>query len=63
MANANLKNEPHHVSGRYDIWWYEENAGVCIVWEPQAATTTQQATIPWAVLRRALARKDMVADG
>ena len=59
MANKDLKNEPHHIRGRRTFWWYEEPKGVCLVWEPQnQSRETQQATIPWSALRRALARKD-----
>lgn len=62
MANADLKNEPHHVQGKETLWWYEEPKGICLVWEPQKQSReTQQATISWGVLRRALARKDAAA--
>ena len=58
MAKKHLRNDSHHIRGRDDIWWYEENGGICVVWQAQRHTSAQMATIPWAVLRRALERKD-----
>ena len=58
MSKKHLACYPHKVAGREDIWWYEENGGIYLVWEPQSQTATQHATISWSALRHAIARKD-----
>lgn len=61
MATKHLSNDPHHIRGREDAWWYEESSGVLVVVEPQTRTT--QVLIPWRSIRTALARKDKPQDG
>jgi len=56
-----LKNKPHAIRGREDVWWYEENGGINVVVEPQ--DTTIQVVIPWRSIRYALARKLRTRDG
>ena len=58
MSKNDLAHYPHKVPGREDIWWYEENGGIYLIWEPQNQAVTQTATISWSALRQALARKD-----
>ena len=53
--NAHLKLSPHSIGE--DWWWYEERKGICIVYDNGTANI-QMASIPWAHLRDAIARKD-----
>ncbi|MDH3981311.1 MAG: hypothetical protein OES84_00245 [Kiritimatiellaceae bacterium] len=54
MSEKDLKLEPHNVTE--NLWWYEENAGVLIVFEGKNGP--EQAIISWRSLRNALERKD-----
>ena len=56
MSEKHLRWNPYKIEGRNDVWWYEAVDGICLVIEPQPKT--EQITIPWSEIRKALARKD-----
>lgn len=62
MASEHLRRHPHRVTGREDVWWYEEATGICIVVENRTPggnyIGTKLITIPWRRIRPALVRKD-----
>lgn len=66
MANEHLRRASHHVKGDAEgvrsWWWYEENGGIRPVIEVKDRDgnycRTVQVLIPWASIRKALARKD-----
>ena|SRR5882672_8978755 len=70
VSRKHLRREPQHVGRDKDWWFYEENAGLVIVAPPFKmpdnvevdgrflSPRTRIVTIPWARVRRALARKD-----
>lgn len=56
MSVKHLLTTSHPFKGSGTAWWYEDNGGIDIVVHP--APQCQHLHIDWAVLRRALARKD-----
>lgn len=64
MAAKDLSRNPHNVTD--NLWWYEESRGVELVLRVTdnqgGYLRTEQHTISWDVLRRALARKDKPAQ-
>ena len=61
MADKDLKRYPHHVRACSDLWWYEEPEGMVLVRSKPVGANF--VTIPWGVIRRALARKDAPTEG
>jgi hypothetical protein len=62
MSTKHLQNNPHAIRGDTTAWWYEEEAGVCVVQQyltPRGTVFgTRSVVIPWRSIRGALARKD-----
>lgn len=47
--NKDLKESPHTIANRTDVWWYEEPNGIVVVVEPGEKTKT--IAIPWKSIR------------
>jgi len=57
MSDKHLQHNPHQIRGVANVWWYEEPRGMELIVE-RVGMSTQHVTIPWYVVRFALARKD-----
>ena len=64
MGNRDLLLKAQKVRNHEDWWWYELPKGICVVMQvktgPNDFIYTKEKLIPWARIRAALARKDVV---